>query len=136
MENNQIVQNSDYSHEHIEKLMSLNPFIKELYKSTTAIVYFGVVLALWFFVYYAYTINVPYEDLRCDDCGFFMSTIAKTLITLWIFSMFFYLLYEIRCRIWDLGKLQEVKIINRTNWLIFGGALAATVYASILLWFM
>lgn len=129
------MQNDIYSHENIENLMNINPFMKSLYNSTVMIVYFGIVAAIWYFVHYAYTIGMPYEDIRCDECGALLSTAVKSFITIWIFSMIFYLLYEIRCRIWDLGKMHSIEVIKKTNWLIFGGSMAVTLYVSALLWF-
>jgi hypothetical protein len=91
------------------------PIFLGSYYLSVLITYFGTILFGWYFVYLAYTVEVPSYDILCSQCkpGYHLFTL--TLIILWMFNFYFYLLNEIRFRFWNYIREKFQDKIKRSN---------------------
>lgn len=104
-----------YSDNPLLKLKQITPIFYKLYSLSIIITYFGFIIISWYFINLAYTINTPSYDILCLGCNLFSHMFNVTLLSLWIFFLYFYILNEIRFRFAQYtGKTKEnyIKKIN------------------------
>lgn len=108
----------EYSDNPVTVLKEKAPIFLGLYYLSTFVTYFGAILAGWYFVYLAYTIEIPSYDILCLECKFQYYVLTISLITFWIFNFYFYMLNEIRFRFWNyIRKTLHTKTVRGNYYL-------------------
>jgi hypothetical protein len=124
-----------YSHADVDRLLDSTPKFSKFYHLMTCLVYAGIMVIIWMFVYYAYTIDKPIYDLLCVNCGKATINIVKVIITTWLFALYFYFLCELRCRAWDLCIFTTDSLVKKTNKWILAMSVLFTGLTSMFFWF-
>lgn len=105
-----------YSDNPVEILKEQSPIFLFLYYISVFTTYIGTVIFGWYFVYLAYTVEIPSYDILCLECTFPYYVLVMTVITLWLFNFYFYILNEIRFRFWNYIKQTLHTGVKRGNY--------------------
>ena len=125
----------EYCHDKVDDLLDSTPRFSFFYHLMTIAVYLGILFIVWFFVYYAYSIDTPIYDLLCIECGIITRTVIKSLITFWLFALYFYFLAELRCRAWDMNIFVMDTSVQKTNKWILALSFLFAGLTSVFIWF-
>lgn len=104
-----------YSDDPMKKLKDRHPKFFNLYRQSLFVVYGGIVLFFWYFVYLAYTTGVPSYDILCSTCSTPVHAVAILIVLFWFFNLYFYVLNEIRFRFWHYMKRLPDELFGRNN---------------------
>lgn len=104
-----------YSDDSLENLRGLSPFYYQLYNTSVFITYFGLLVISWYFINLAYTINTQSYDVLCESCGFILHIMKISLLVIWLFFLYFYMLNEVRFRFMHFSHRAQEKFIKRNN---------------------
>ena len=108
-----------YSDNPIVTLKEKSPVFLFSYYLSIFITYFGTVLFSWYFVYLAYTVEIPTYDILCLECKFQYYVATMFLLTFWLFNFYFYILNEVRFRFWNyIRKTLNTKVLKSNFYLI------------------
>lgn len=124
-----------YSHEDVDRLLDSTPKFSRFYHIMTGFVYAGIMVIVWSFVYYAYTIDKPIYDLFCVDCKAGAIVSIKLLVTAWLFALYFYFLCELRCRAWDMCLMADKVSVKKSNKWILAMSVLFTGLTAVFFWF-
>ena len=112
--------------------MQLTSGLSILHRITGAYLYFGLILFAWsIFVlaYFPYILeNIGFCINNCQLTGIFF----KSMITGWVFSLFYHMLNGIRHLFWDIGKGFEIKTAYITGKIVIISAIILTAFCWLL----
>lgn len=105
----------NYSDNPFLKLKNISPMYYKLYNFSVLFVYFGLLIIGWYFINLAYTINTPSYDILCFGCNIGSHLFKISMLLVWLFFLYFYILNEIRFRYaYYSGKTNEA-LIKQNN---------------------
>ena len=88
----------NYSDNPLSKIKEISPNFYKLYNISVFVSYIGFIIINWYFINLAYTINIPSYDILCLGCNSFSHIMNVSLILLWLFFLYFYIMQELRFR--------------------------------------
>lgn len=116
-----------YSDDPFLNLKKITPIYCKLYNFSVFIAYLGLIIISWYFVNLAYTINTPSYDILCFGCNLFSHMVNVSLLLVWLFFLYFYILNEIRFRFAHYSGRISKTSAKINNSLFILGAIVFTV---------
>ena len=120
----------DYSSSPMDMLSEKSPIFYSIYKLSIILTYAGILLFAWYFIYIAYTIKTPSYDILCSYCVEWIRSLIFGSIVFWIFFLYFYVLSEIRFRIWNYIKPLVEDGLKRSNIIILSSSIILALLTS------
>lgn len=116
-----------YSDDPLLKIKEKAPFFYEMYNLSVVMTYIGFLIISWYFINLAYTINTPSYDILCIGCNIFSHMANVSLMFIWLFFLYFYIINEVRFRFTHYAQTKRDYLIRRNNKIVLIISLALTI---------
>lgn len=123
------------SETNIDRVRRESPLFLFVYNLSVFTVYAGTMLFAWYFINLAYSIDQTSYDIMCSECEHSKHLIRIVLMTFWLLFFYFYLLNEIRFRIWDYCKKKsDIDVIKGNYYIVtIAVVIAVTTFLKVLI---